>query len=116
MESQKNLRREDFGPLLEKAVFSIDLQKSISNGFRKCGLHLFSSSALNELLKKKKDKAPAQTSIKKMKLQFICNSSKTILMPICCKISKNPTKQEPGLAESKILDFFLLAKSVYTVK
>jgi len=56
VQNQRNLRREDFGPLLKKAIERIELPRGMSNGFRKCGLFPFSADALqyNQLLQKKK--------------------------------------------------------------
>jgi len=56
VQNQRNLRREDFGPLLKKAIERIELPRVMSNGFRKCGLFPFSADALqyNQLLQKKK--------------------------------------------------------------
>jgi len=46
VQNQRNLRREDFGPLLKKAIERIELPRVMSNGFRKCGLFPFSADAL----------------------------------------------------------------------
>lgn len=51
--SQKIIRKEDFEPLLRKAVDKIDLPQVMKNGFKKCGLCPFLPDVLadNELLK-----------------------------------------------------------------
>lgn len=56
MQNQRNLRREDFGPILKIAIEHIELPRVMINGFRKYGLSLFSADALqyNQLLQKKK--------------------------------------------------------------
>ncbi|XP_067215467.1 uncharacterized protein [Linepithema humile] len=59
VQNERNLRREDFGPLLKITIERIELPKVMSNGFRKCGLFPFSADALqyNQLLQKKKNDA-----------------------------------------------------------
>ena len=53
----KKLRREDFGPLLQVSIDSIDLPEVMSDGFRKTGLHPFSVDAIEnmDLLRKRRN-------------------------------------------------------------
>ncbi|XP_039314369.1 tigger transposable element-derived protein 1-like [Solenopsis invicta] len=65
VQNQRNLRREDFGPLLKIAIEGVELPRVMSNGFRKCGLSPFSADALqyNELFRKKKDDATVTSKL-----------------------------------------------------
>ncbi|XP_071649202.1 uncharacterized protein [Temnothorax longispinosus] len=59
VQNHRNLRREDFGPLLKIAIERVKLPKVMSDGFRKCGLFPFSADALqyNQLPQKTKKKS-----------------------------------------------------------
>jgi len=63
VQNQRNLRREDFSPLLKIAIEHIELPRVMSNGFRKCGLFPFSADVLqyNQLLQKKKNNTTSVT-------------------------------------------------------
>lgn len=45
--NMKRLRKENFSPLLKKAVDSIDTINIIKNGFKACGLSPFSAENVN---------------------------------------------------------------------
>lgn len=76
VKNQKNLRREDFAPLLKIAIERIELPKVMSNGFEKCGLSPFSADALqyNQLLQKNKtDTIPAAITLRSEREQNLQN-------------------------------------------
>jgi len=88
VQNQRNLRREDFGPLLKKAIERIELPRVMSNGFRKCGFFPFSADALqyNQLLQKKKidetviSKAEAEQNAENHLLFIESNIDKNLLV------------------------------------
>lgn len=47
LENQLKLRREDFGPLLKKAIDVLNIPELMESAFRTTGLHPFSADALN---------------------------------------------------------------------
>ena len=42
----KRIRNEDFGPLLERSIGTLNIPEIMANGFRACGLFPFSADAL----------------------------------------------------------------------